>query len=388
MDKRINAHLLSKNQFNSFVFDDVHDTFIRNVSHELRTPLAVLMGYAELLNAGELGTLAPEQQEAMFIIMDRAQELQTMVSRIGAILAIQANEFLKQPLELPALISQMMEKQRANAEKAHITLDLDITPNCPQIIGDPQLLQQATECLIENSIKFTPNEGRIDIRIAAEPGFVNLTVADTGIGIEPDDVTRLFKPFRQIDSSLSRDFNGMGLGLTLVYNVVEAHGGTIEVESEPGKGSRFTLRFPALAPVEELDLEAPEGATTKRILVVDDEEFVAFTLQEGLDKLPNCEVHVAMTGQDALDRFEHHPFDLLITDYKMPDMDGVTLAKRVRQRYPRTGIIMMTAYSHDLIHEPGAASTIQHFLNKPIRLSEIRSVAMETLNENLVAETA
>ena len=115
-------------QINGFAFNDLHNTFIRNVSHELRTPLAVLMGYAELLNTGELGTLAPEQQEAMFIIMDRAQELQTMVARISTMLAIQANEFLKQPLELSALISQMMEMQRAKAEEAHITLELNISP--------------------------------------------------------------------------------------------------------------------------------------------------------------------------------------------------------------------------------------------------------------------
>ena len=389
MEKQFSTHIAgNKKRFNGFAFDDVHSTFIRNVSHELRTPLSVLMGYAELLNAGELGALAPEQQEAMFIIMNRAQELRTMVARISTILAIQANEFLRQPLALSALVSQMMEVQRAKANEDGIVLELDIAPDTPQIVGDPQLLQQAIECLVENSIKFTPNDGRVDIRISAEPGFVNLTVADTGIGIDADDVQRLFRPFQQIDNSLTRDFNGMGLGLTLVYNVVEAHGGSIEVESEPGLGSRFTLQFPALSPIEEKDPHTPTNTTAKRILIVDDEEFVAFTLQEGLDKLPNCEVHVTMTGQDALERFEQQPFDLLITDYKMPDMDGVTLAKQIRQRYPGTSIIMITAYSHDLIHEPGAASTIQHFLNKPIRLSEIRSVAMKSLKENLVAETA
>ena len=249
-------------------------------------------------------------------------------------------------------------------------------------------MQQAIDCLIENSIKFTPHNGRIDIRISAEPGWVTLTVTDTGIGIDPEDVAKLFKPFQQIDNNLTRDFGGMGLGLTLVYNVVEALGGTIGVESKLGQGSCFTLRFPALSPIEEKSPDTPGCTAAKRILVVDDEEFVAFTLQEGLDKLPNCEVDVTMTGQDALARFEQQPFDLLITDYKMPDMDGVTLAKRIRQSYPSTGIIMITAYSHDLIHEPGAASTIQHFLNKPIRLSEIRSVALKTLKENLIAETA
>ena len=389
MEKRISTRFASDDKrFRGFKLDEIHSTFIRNVSHELRTPLAVLMGYADLLNTGELGALAPEQQEAMFIIINRAQELRTMVARISTILAIQTDEYLKHPLALSALVAQMLEAQRVKAAEAGITLDLNLFPDLPQIIGNPQQLQQAIECLIENGIKFTPHGGRIELHISGSPGWVNLTVTDTGIGIETEELEQLFTPFQQSDNTPMRYFGGLGLGLTLVYNVVEAHGGKIEVESAPGQGSRFTLRFPALSPIEDQSRDTQENATLQRILIVDDEEFVAFTLQEGLEKLPNCEVVVAMTGQEALELFEQQPFDLLITDYKMPDMNGVTLAQRIRNLYPRTGIIMITAYSHDLIHEPSAASSIQHFLNKPIRLSEIRSVALETLNENLQAEMA
>lgn len=389
MEKRTSAHFESAEQRpKGFGFNGIYSAFLHNVSHELRTPLAVLMGYAELLNTGELGTLAPEQQEAMFAITNRAQELKTMVTRISAILAMQANEYLKQPLSLAALVTQMAEAQRAKATEADIALELDLCPNLPQINGDPQLLQQAIEALIESSIKFTPRGGRIGVRVTQASGWVKLTITDTGSSIETKDMKQLFKPFHQIDNRHTRYFGGLGLGLTLAYNIVKAHGGHIEVESEPGQGNRFTLRFPAVPQPEDQEQDTPTHAPAKRILIVDDERFVAFTLQEGLDKLADCEVDVAMTGQEVLDRFEQQPYDLLITDYKMPDIDGVTLAKHIRQRYPHTGIIMITAYSQDLIHEPSAAASIHHFLNKPIRLSEIRSVALKALKENFQAETA
>jgi len=117
----------------------------------------------------------------------------------------------------------------------------------------------------------------------------------------------------------------------------------------------------------------------RRILIVDDEEGVAFTLREGLQRLPQCEIATALSGHQALKLFEEQPFDLLITDYKMPDLSGVALASCIQQRYPGTGIIMITAHGHDLVPEAVAVRAIQRVLHKPIRLAEIRDVALETL---------
>lgn len=382
MEKRVDHHFGNSDQpLLGMGLNNIHSTFIRNVSHELRTPLAVLLGYADLLNTGELGTLAPEQQEAMFIIVNRAQELRDMVSRIGTLLAVQANETIKHPLTLSALVVQMIEVQRAKAAESGIAMSLHLASDIPPVIGDPQQLQQAIECLIENAIKFTPHGGRVDIHISEEPGWIDVSVIDSGIGMEADEVERLMQPFQQANNSASRTFGGLGLGLTLANTVVEAHSGKLEVESAPGQGSRFTIKLPSLAVVEEPGQGTGADNDVRRILIVDDEEFVAFTLQEGLEKLPNCKAEITMSGQRALELFEQQPFDLLITDYKMPDMNGVTLASHIRKRYPRTGIIMITAYSRDLIQEPFAVATVQRVLNKPIRLSEIRSVVLETLDE-------
>jgi CheY-like chemotaxis protein len=191
-------------------------------------------------------------------------------------------------------------------------------------------------------------------------------------------MARLFAPFKQLDDAPSRAYGGLGLGLTLARSIVVAHGGEIVADSRPGQGSCFTIKLPSYPAVEKTP-HATRGGATRRILIVDDEECVAFTLREGLQKLPQCEIVVTSSGQQALELFKEEPFDLLITDYKMPDLNGVALASCIQQRYPGTGIIMITAYGHDLIQDPVAAHAIQRVLHKPIRLSEIRDVAMETL---------
>ena len=370
----------------------LQDIFIQTVSHELRTPLTVLKGYADLLSEGELGDLAPEQKEAMFIIANRAQELNTVVSRIGALLSVESGAVARHPISLSALIAQMVEEQRAKAEANGIEFEAKLPPNLPYISGDRQQLQEAVECLIENAIKFTPNGGLVTLALAAQDHEVHLSVTDTGIGIEEGDLTQLFKPFHQLDGSSTRHYGGLGLGLTVVHKVVEAHNGELEVESELGKGSVFTVKLPALKPasVQDHDAEAAPApdVRTHRILIVDDEEFVAFTLQEGLEKLPNCEVRITDNGKDALRLFEEKPFDLLITDYKMPEMTGVALATQIRQKYPETGVVMVTGYSNDLLRDPSAAAAIQRVLDKPVKLSEIRNVAQETLDEILRSQSA
>jgi nitrogen-specific signal transduction histidine kinase len=362
----------------------LQNIFIQTVSHELRTPLTVLKGYADLLSEGELGDLAPEQREAMFIIANRAQELNTVISRIGALLAVESGAVTHHAISLSALIAQMLEKQRAMAKANGIKFEAKLPPNLPHISGDRQQLQEAIECLIENAIKFTPNGGHVTLTLDAQDDEVYLSVTDTGIGIEESDLAELFLPFHQLDGSPTRRYGGLGLGLTVVHKVVEAHNGELEVESELGEGSTFTITLPALkrSSISEETTPTPE-VHPHRILIVDDEEFVAFTLQEGLEKLPNCEVMITDNGKEALRLFEEQPFDLLITDYKMPEMTGVALATQIRRKYPETGVVMVTGYSNDLLRDPSAAAAIQRVLDKPVKLSEIRNVAQETLNEIL-----
>ncbi len=359
--------------------DAIHDTFIRNVSHEFRTPLAVLMGYAEVLNTGELGALSPEQQRAVGIIVNRTYELKKAITRINTLIAVQARKYVRQALVPASLATPVIEGQRLRAEAAGITLELHLSTELPHIIGDGEQLQLALECLVENAIKFTPRGGRINVHLWADSRWVNLSVQDTGIGIASEDMGRLFAPFVQLDDSPSRAYGGMGLGLTLARSIVDAHEGEIVAESLPGQGSCFTIRIPSYPAAERSLHTSLKNEVTRRILIVDDEEGVVYTLREGLQKLPHCEISVALSGYQALKLFEEQPFDLLITDYKMPDLSGVALASCIQQLYPGTNIIMITAYGHDLVQDLAKVHAVRHVLHKPIRLTEIRHIALETL---------
>jgi len=141
------------------------------------------------------------------------------------------------------------------------------------------------------------------------------------------------------------------------------------------------MQFPALLSGNQVSLLAEPARVVRRILVVDDEESVALTLEAGLERVPNSEVAIATSGDQALQLFEEKPFDLLITDYKMPGTDGMTLATRVRQLYPKTIIILVTAYSSEELRQQAARVSIQRILDKPVKLADVRAVAIEALGE-------
>lgn len=370
-----NGDLRAKSQ------EDLQSTFIRNVSHELRTPLTLVQGYAELLHNGSLGALTSEQQKALFIILDRAHELGTLVERIGTLMAIKEHRGDSVPLALTHIVMGVVEGRRAAATQAGLTLEAHLEPDLPLVSGNPYYLRQAIECLLENALKFTPSGGQVKIQVYAEPSWVCVAMTDTGIGMAAEDLERIFSRFYQVDGSTTRQYNGIGLGLTLAKTVIEEYGGRIEVESQPGQGSRFTVRLPALSPTAQVGQPAEGSVILRRILIVDDEEGVALTLRNMLKRLPNCEIAIAASGEQALQLFEQKPFDLLITDYKMPGMDGLTLATRIQRLYPQTAIVMITAYGNDELREQAARASIRGILNKPVGLADIRKAALEALSK-------
>ncbi len=361
--------------------EDLKSTFIQNVEHELRTPVTILQGYAELLAEGALGALAPEQQQAMFLMVNRAHELRTLVERIGLLLEVEARSGLVTDLTLNEVISKVVEKRRINAAQAELALEVHLEPDL-LVSGSLCQLQATFDCLLENAIKFTPRGGRVEVEGYTEPGWVCLAVSDTGIGIEENRLAHLWDGFYQADGSTTRWRNGIGLGLTLARAVIEAHAGRIEAESHPGQGSRFTVKLPIPTPADSVKRAAEDDVTLPRILVVDDEASVVSAFQSGLTKLLKCQVAIATDAEQALQLFEQQPFDVLITDYKMPGMDGMTLATRVRQTYPLTRIIMITAYGGDELREQAARVSIQCILDKPVKLTEVGNAVLEALEQS------
>lgn len=363
----------------------LQEIFIRNVNHELRTPLTVIQGYTELLRDGMLGELSPEQQQAIFYIANNVYELRALVERTGVLLAARSRAATFGPLSPGDLVAEVSANRQKDIQQAGMVLEIQVEPDLPPVQGDLYHLSIAVDCLVENAIKFSPPGSHILVHLYAEGGGIVIAVRDNGPGIAPADLERVLAGFRQGDESTTRRHRGLGLGLAVVRAVAEEHGGLVNATSQPGEGSCFSIWLPALS--AESQLPMPQQSTVmRRILIVDDEESVLLVLREGLETIPNCIIRTATNGEKALELLEQESFDLLITDYKMPGTDGMTLATRVRQFHPQITIILITAYSSDELREQAARIAIRHVLDKPVRLSEVRSLAAKALaqpNDNV-----
>jgi signal transduction histidine kinase len=224
--------------------DRLKNQFIQNVSHELRTPLSMILGYAELLAAGELGEVRSEQQGPLEIIVQRACVLRDLIGNITAILESEIREPVWEPVSMSELVGEAMTDFQVLADQAGLELQGDISAQAPIVLGDAEHLRRVVDNLIGNALKFTPSGGRVAVLLSAQDAEVKFQVADTGIGIAPEDLERIFERFYQVDGTTRRTHGGCGLGLALVKEIVERHGGGVSVESQPGQGSTFTVFLP------------------------------------------------------------------------------------------------------------------------------------------------
>ncbi|MBN2146088.1 MAG: GAF domain-containing protein [Anaerolineales bacterium] len=224
--------------------DRLKDEFIQNVSHELRTPLAIAHGYIELLQSEELGTLTKEQQDAISILTRRINMLIKIVDDLVVILEAEAREVVHEELCLNELILKISQDFSDVVERANIKLVSIIPEDLIYILGNYSHLNRLCDNLVANAIKFTPPEGTITLELDRNESHALIKVSDTGIGISADKIEKIFERFYQVDGSTRRRFGGIGLGLSLAKEIARAHGGSIGVESESGKGSCFTVKFP------------------------------------------------------------------------------------------------------------------------------------------------
>lgn len=226
--------------------DDAKNTFIHNVSHELRTPIGLIYGYAELMQSGGLGTLSPEQQNSMGIIVKRVRMLINLLEDMSVLLAAETQEFRREEIYTSELLQSVIDEFQLEAQKSQINLKSDIVPNLPQIIGDPFHLRRVFDNLLTNAFKFTPPNGTILIRGWREGDELLIEVADTGTGISADEMQRIFERFYQANAKSAKHHKGKGtgLGLALVKEIIEAHRGKVTVRSSPGNGTAFKIRLP------------------------------------------------------------------------------------------------------------------------------------------------
>ena len=224
--------------------DRLKDEIIQNVSHELRTPLAFIKGYVELMRSGELGPLTPSQEQSLEIVARRTDHLTRLVSDFITLQVVSWETLALQEVDLGQLVRTALEDCRSTARQNGIEVRGEVPEGLPPVLADPGRIAQVLDNLLANAIKFSPEGGTITVRVRDEGEWLRTEVSDTGIGIPPDKLTRVFDRFYQVNGTTRRRFGGAGLGLAIVKQIVEAHGGKVGVESELGKGSTFYFTLP------------------------------------------------------------------------------------------------------------------------------------------------
>ena len=225
--------------------DRLKSAFLATMSHELRTPLNSIIGFTGILLMGLVGPLIPEQEKQLIMVQDSARHLLELINDVLDISKIEAGqiELVHDPFDMQTAIRKSLEKITPLADKKGLALTSLISPSVGPIVGDPRRVEQILINLLSNAVKFT-EWGEVRIESQAEDGWLVTRVIDTGIGIRPGDLDTLFKPFRQVDTGITRQYEGTGLGLSICKRLVEAMGGSIRVESQWGQGSRFVFALP------------------------------------------------------------------------------------------------------------------------------------------------
>jgi signal transduction histidine kinase len=246
--------------------DQLKSNFLATVSHELRTPLTSIIGYSEMLGSGIAGGLNDEQKEFVETIRSKGDHLLSLISNLLDVSKLEQGQVAlrRDRVDVGEILKEVVSTASPNARKKGVVVEIEIGNDVPAIVGDAVRLRQVVQNLTDNAIKFTPQHGRVrlvaraaEMEDGAEGGFgtvlmampkraVELVVSDTGIGITPEQQTRIFDPFYQVDGSSTREHGGAGLGLSIVKRLVEAHEGELRVESEVGRGTTFFVTIPDL----------------------------------------------------------------------------------------------------------------------------------------------
>jgi signal transduction histidine kinase/ActR/RegA family two-component response regulator len=368
------------------------DDFLATLSHELRTPMTPILGWAQILRRTARDN-AQVLQAAEVIERNARVQTQIVDDLLDMSRIIAGKVRLEvQPVDLEKVIDAAMETVATAAEARGIVLEKEVQGAIAPVRGDPHRLQQVLWNLLSNAIKFTPREGRVTATLERHDDYVQVGVTDTGQGIAAEFLPHVFERFRQADSSTTRQHGGLGLGLSIVKQLVEMHGGSVRVHSEgAGLGSTFTVRLP-LVPVRALS-ESPRRAYAAhdvpaatpaepavavlqglRLLVVDDEAD-ARDLVEHLLTESGAIVTVVGSGAEALARLEAQPPDLLVSDIGMPGMDGLELLRRVRALPPARGgatpAIALTAFARSEERTRSLQAGFQLHVAKPVEEAEL-----------------
>jgi len=362
------------------------DEFLATLSHELRTPLTAILGWAQVLRRGSRGQ--EDLHRGLETIERNARSQAQLIEDLLDMSRITSGKVLLDMKQLAptTVVDAAIETVRPAADAKGIRIERHYQP-AGHVAGDASRLQQVVWNLLSNALKFTPRGGTVSVAIREAEGHVEITIADTGIGIRPEFLAHVFERFRQADASTTRRHGGLGLGLSIVKHLVEQHGGTVAVGSEgEGLGSSFTVRLPlASGVVRSRPAHAPQRSNRQslpelglrdlnglRVLVVDDEADARDLVQRILSEC-NAQVLTAANAEEALAIARQGQLDLLVSDIGMPDTDGFQLLAQVRALRKGSSVpaIALTAFARSEDRLRALESGFLDHVPKPVEPSEL-----------------
>jgi PAS domain S-box-containing protein len=369
---------------------NVKSDFLANMSHEIRTPMNAIIGLAHLM----LNTsLSHKQHDYVTRIQGAGQMLLGLINDILDFSKIEAGQMHIEAtdFQLDDVLNKVTSMILARAQEKGLELHYVVDPSVPaNLLGDPLRLAQILINLLGNAIKFTAH-GSVSVFFRAQPLsgngiLLDVAIQDTGIGMSPEQIEKLFHAFSQADSSITRKYGGTGLGLTICKRLCELMGGEIKVSSEPGQGSTFAFKIK----LHEGEVNATEAhAIVRHVLVVDDNPLARNVLARLLEKA-SCQTVLAESGEQALGILvdnKQAPFDFITIDYNMPGMDGIELAENIHRlpltRIPR--LVMVTSSDTHELEEAGRLGNIETILHKPITAAQINRLVTSSIIKTQIA---
>ncbi|MBN1920139.1 MAG: response regulator [Anaerolineae bacterium] len=375
------------------------DEFLATMSHELRTPLTAILALSEMLGEGIYGPVGPRQQKAVQGIEESGRHLLAIINDILDIARIEAGKLVLDiapvAVEEVCMASLRLVTNPVQAKKLQVSTSFD--PQAQFVLADERYLKQILVNLLNNAAKFTLDGGVIglDVRALPNESVTCFTIWDTGIGIAQESMSLLFKPFVQLDTRLSRQYEGAGLGLALVYRLVELHGGSVSVTSEVGKGSRFMVCLRSSEAQSGIDVESDSKLPVKPasesenpasedrlVLVAEDDEHAATILVDYFTS-NHLRVTLARNGLETLALVgQLHP-DIILMDIQMPELDGLETMRRIRAQSPLQAIpiIAMTALVMPGDRERCLSAGADDYVSKPVSPRKLLTLVLHYLSE-------